>query len=256
MNLHAVLKRAERFATDNSPVILTAVGVAGTVMTAFLAGKASFKAAELIREEQDVLDAQAKSTDLTLREKAELVWTLYIPPVATGALTVASIIGANRIGSRRAAAVAAAYSLSERAFEEYRAKVGEKLGERKERAVRDEIAQERVTKNPPDTSVMMLGNGKVICLDMYTDRYWKSSMEEIKAGMNRVNYIINNDGYATLTDYYNAVGLPRVPFSDEVGWSSEDQLDLQITGAITPEGEPCLAVSFRSDPVHNYQRFH
>ena len=47
-NLHGVLKQAEKFASDNSPAILTALGLTGVLTTAYLSGKASFNAYDIL----------------------------------------------------------------------------------------------------------------------------------------------------------------------------------------------------------------
>ena len=48
MKFDALAKTAEKFVIDNSPAILSGLAVAGVVSTAYLAAKASFKAALVI----------------------------------------------------------------------------------------------------------------------------------------------------------------------------------------------------------------
>ena len=134
LDLPTFLRRAEKVVADNSPLIMTVIGVTGTMAAAYLAGKASFKAAQLLAEEDPHMET---------KEKALLVWKLYVPAAGTVAITVAAIIFSHHVSARRAAALASAYALSEKAFEEYREKVVTKIGEKKELAVRDEIAQDR-----------------------------------------------------------------------------------------------------------------
>lgn len=81
-------------------------------------------------------------------------------------------------------------------------------------------------------------------------------MEELKAAQNKINYRLNNDGYASLTDFYNEIGLSRTKFSDEIGWSSMSQLELEFTTALTDDQRPCLAVTFRTEPIRDYYQFH
>ena len=52
MNL-SIFKNSQKFFSDNATGILTGVGVVGTVATAVLTSRASFKAAELIGEKKD-----------------------------------------------------------------------------------------------------------------------------------------------------------------------------------------------------------
>lgn len=255
MTLSSTWKAAEKFASDNSPTILTTIGVIGLGTTAILTGKATFKAADILANEEFRLAKEGSNYELTNRDKVELTWKFYIPAVGVGALSCGAIIGANHIGSRRTAAVAAAYSLSERAFTEYKGKVVEKLGEKKEKAVRDEIAQDRVDANPVSGREVIIIEGKsVLCYDTYSGRYFMSDMETLKKAQNDVNYQILSDMYASLSDFYQRVGLSATASSEEVGWTTDKQLELELSGTLSEDQRPCIAVSFRTSPVRNYYK--
>src|SRR5205814_1440714 len=116
--------------------------------------------------------------------------------VAAGVGTIGAIIFANRISSKRAAALAAAYAISEGRFSEYKEKMKEKMGIQKEKKFADEITQERVNANPPTGSVLVLGAGDVLCRDEFTGRYFRSTVETIKRAENEVNHEIMHSGYA------------------------------------------------------------
>lgn len=248
-NFSEILGRASRTLSNNSPVILTGVGVAGVLATAFLTGRATFKASELIRIEETT-DKGPKNEWIPLngREKFDLVWKLYIPSAVAGFATVTAIICSNRIDSRRAAAVAAAWAISERGWNEYKHKIVEKLGEHKERAARDEIAQEQVTKNPPSNQVVILGGGSVLCFDRWSGRYLRSNMETLKKAQNDVNYQMLNHEYASLSDFYDKIGLAPTQESDDIGWNSDVKLELEFSTAMSDEGEPCITFGFQTTP--------
>lgn len=248
MTLSSMAKIAEKFVIDNSPSILTAIGVTGSITTAYLTGKASYQAAHIIRDEEF-----RRHEIVGKKERLKMVWDLYIPAVGVGTLSVAAIIGANRIGARRAAAIAAAYSVSERAFTEYREKVAEQLGQKKEQVVRDAIAQDKVTSNPPDKEIVIV-EGEVLCHDGYTGRYFKSNMESLKKAQNDLNYQVLNNYYASLTDFYNLIGLARTTYSDEVGWNVDKLLDLDFSTVLSEDGKPCISINFAVVPVRDYYR--
>ncbi len=259
MNITQLVKLVEKFTTDHSPLILTGIAAAGTITTAFLAAKASFKAAEVIQQEE--WSGKANDTGVAYlmepKDKIKLVWKLYIPTLANAALTVTCCIAANRIGTKRAAAMAAAYKISERAFEEYREKIVEKLGANKEREARDDIAQDRVRKNPVGSSeVFITGGGDVLCYDMYTGRYFSSDMNTLKKAENLLMHQLNHDGYASLNDYYSLVGLPHVQTGDDVGWNSDKIVELRITATISEDDKPCLVIDFNVTPVRDYYLTH
>lgn len=236
-------KRAEKLLIDNSPLILTGLGAAGTIATALFTGRASFKAADILAKED---------ADLPLKEKAKLTWKLYIPAVTTGAITVTAIILANRIGTRRAAALAAAYSLSEKAFAEYKDKVIEKLGERKEEAVRAEIAQDRIDKHTPSGQVIISGNGDVLCYDEISGRYFMSDMEKLRRVQNDLNHTILHYMYASLHDFYESIGLPPTKYSSEVGWTNDAMLDMKFSTCLSEDNRPCISIGYVTYPVRDY----
>lgn len=255
MTLMGLAKRAERLAADNSPLILTVIGVGGMITTAVLTGRASIKADRILNTYKYDQDPSA-TFFITKKEVVRKVWRLYIPPVTTGALTVGSIVLANRIGTRRAAAMAAAYAVSERMFDEYKEKVTEKLGERKEQTIRDEVAQDQLNKNPSGSHYFSARGGDVRCYEPYTGRYFTSDMETIKKAQNDTNYMVLNNYYASLSDFYDHLGLDRTLMSDEVGWNSDEMLEINFTTGLDDEGKPCLVMNYHVSPIRGYSRVH
>lgn len=253
MTLSNLAKKAEKLIADNSTVILTAVAVTGTITTAVLAGRASFRAAEILDLENYNRELSDIPEPMDIREKVDLTWKLYVPAIGTGALTIACIVGANRIGTRRAAAMAAAYSLSEKAFVEYKDKVIEKMGETKEQKVRDAIAQDRVDASPVSSrEVIITGGGDVLCYDSITGRYFESNVETLRKAQNDINHQIMSSMYATLHEFYNLIGLPSTLYSSEVGWNNDNLLELEFSTVLSEDGKPCLSVEYRTYPIRGY----
>jgi hypothetical protein len=245
-----------KLAGVNPTTVLTSMGVTGVVTTAYLAGRASFKAAQLIEKEQkEAFHKDPVDGELTTKEKVKLVWPLYVPPVSVGCTTITAIIMSNHAASKKIAALTVASGISERAFQEYKTKVVEKLGDAKETALRDEIAQERVTKTPfPTREVIIAGAGDVLCFDMTTGRYFVSSMEKIRQAENKVNYDIIAHEYASLSSFYDEIGLPPTPYSDEVGWNADRRLDIQFSTVMSSDNRPCIAIDFVNPPFAEYSR--
>jgi len=244
MELNQILGNTEKFLRRNTPTILTALGVAGTVTTAYLAGAASYKAARIIENEESkngiISDPKER-----FKHRANLVWQLYIPVGLSGTATVACIIGASGVNARRTAAAAGAYTLTERAFSEYREKVVEQIGENKEQKLRDEVAQDRVLANPPKSSeVIITGSGNVLCCEMYTKRYFESDMETLRKAQNDINAKILQDLYVPLSDFYYQIGLPATTQSTNVGWDSDKLMELKFSTVLTEDGRPCLSFEY------------
>ena len=263
------IHKARYLLEDHSTTILTAAGVGGTVATAVLTGRASFKAARIIDEEQeknsefglhDLEDGNAiqYQKELSKTEKTKLVWRLYLPPVASGVLTITCIIVANKISSKKIAALAVAGGISERALQEYKEKVVEKFGERKDTDIRDEIAQDRVNKNAQGAEqIILAGSGQVLCYDMTTGRYFQSTMEEIKSAENKVNYELLHHMSCSLAEFHDEIGLRPTSYTDSVGWSGGGEMFKVIFSTVmSPDGRPCIAIDFAHPPILEYSRYH
>lgn len=258
--LTQIVDRAKFLVTDNSTTILTAVGVVGTVGTAVLTGRASFKAAQIIEaersdREKDLKFPETHVTELSKTEKTKLVWVQYLPPVATGVITVTSIILAHRISSKKIAALTIATAVSERALTEYKEKVIEKLGARQDEKIRDEIAQDRVNKYPPASNeVILVGDGQVLFYDMLTGRYFRSTMEDVKRAENKVNYEIINFMSCSLSHFYDEIGLPPTHYTDTVGWNMNNHMEVKFSTVMSEDQRPCIAIDFSRQPLPDYDK--
>lgn len=264
MNIGAIVSRARKAAADNTPTILTAIGVTGTIATVVLASKASFKAAEILAERREDDKRLINQGQVPIEEIDELsskkveiglVWKCYIPAAATGVITVACIVGANQVSTRRAAALASAYSVSQEAFREYKDKVFEKLGEKKEQAIRDEIAQDRVNETPQGT-FMMFSESSVICQDLYSGRYFDCDMETIRKAVNDINWALLNEGEASLTDFWDLIGLSKTSDSDEIGWlvDTNKKFEVRFSSALSPNNRPVMTIEFDTTPIRSYYK--
>jgi hypothetical protein len=152
--------------------------------------------------------------------------------------------------------VAVAYKISEEAFAEYRERVVERMGEKKEEAVRAEIAQEHLNRNPvSQAQVIVIGAGRELCLEKFTGRYFMSSVQDLRKAQNDTNEQLLHDGHVSLGDFYERVGLPGTSISDEVGWNAENrQLELKFTSAISDDDRPCIVIDFNVEPIRSFYR--
>lgn len=243
-NISKLLSDGLRLIKSHAPEILTVLGVSGVVTTAYLTGKASYKAAEAIREDEDA-GGTAEDPKQRLKERTKLVWKFYIPATISGTLTIAAIAGSSRSTGKRTAAATAAYAVTERAFSEYREKVVEQIGKGKEQKIRDQIAQDHITRVPPNSKeIMILGSGDVLCCELFTHRYFRSDMEKLRKVQNDINMKIISEMYVTLDEFYDSMGLTHTSNSSNFGWDSNKLVELKFSAVLSPEGEPCLAFEY------------
>lgn len=251
-----VLKRAQKLSLDNSPAILTGVAVAGTITTAILAGKAGFKSAHVIAEAEQLQGGTSETPRERAKERFVWTWKLYIPAAVSGGLTVASLVYSNRISARRGAALATAFTLSERAFDEYKEKVVDQIGVNKEQRLRDDIMRDRVDNDPvSQKEVIITGNGDVLCYETMSGRYFHSNMETLRKAQNDINAQIINQMYASQNDFCRLIGLPPTGYGEEVGWNTDKMLELQFSSVLSEDGKPCLAIGYTYTPIRDYHRF-
>lgn len=241
--------------TKHSPEILVGVGIASMITSTVLAVKATPKALKMIDEKKQ----EEQKEVLTPIETVKATWKPYVPSVATGVVGVACLIGANSVHARRNAALATAYKLSETAFSEYKEKVIETIGEKKEKAVREQVAQEKVDKNPSSASeVIVTGGGDVLFLEPVSMRYFTSDIEKIRRIINDINYRLTSgmEEYISLSEFYDEIGLSHTSTSDDLGWNlgRDGLLNIDFPATKTENGKPCLVLEYQVSPRYNYHK--
>jgi hypothetical protein len=263
MDLSALFQRAGKVAAKNSPAILSAIGVTGTLATAYLAAKGAFEAADKLKEaeQKKLADIPIEETPkyanpdvaLTFEEKFNATWKCYIPAAISAAAGITAIIFAAHVQERRHAALLSAYTVVEKSYGEYRAKTVSKVGKTKEQAIRDELAQDRVTNNPPSTKeVILVTEGQVLCQDSFSGRYFNSDMETLRKVENDINWSILNEGYASLSDVWDKLGLNHTTGSDDLGWNTDRQFELKISTTVSEQNRPCFSIEFFPPPFPKY----
>lgn len=254
-NLARIFKSVQTSVSKHSPEILTGFGIAGMITGVVLAVQATPKALELIEAEKQRLSKEEglKVEKLTPAETIKAAWKPYIPTIVTTAASVACLVGASRVCLRRNAALAAAYKLSETALTEYREQVIETIGEKKEQVVREKVVQKQLDNNPVSRNeVYVIGGGDTIFLDPLSKRYFKSDIDRVKKAENALNKQMIHDicGTVTINEFYDELGLDHTDIGDELGWTTEHQIDLDITPGITDNGKPCLVIGHYNPPIY------
>lgn len=244
MNFRALIGPTRHFLKANSPLIFSAVAGVGTIATAYLTGKASYKAAGVIQKHEEE-HGRAVDRKQRVKERTKLVWRLYIPAGMSAVSTIACIVGANRVSAKKVLASQALLAISEQRFGEYRDKVVEEFSTHKDKSIRDKVAEDKVKNNPaPAELVAIQGPGQVMCCELFTQRYFISDMESLRRAQNDLNALLLGQGYATLEDFYYFVGLKPTSLSNKMGWEPEKQMELQFSTVLSSDDKPCLAFDY------------
>ena len=256
LNLKAIARSMGMALQKHSPEILTGIGIAGMVTTTILAVRATPKALLLIQEAEEVKHQNTDASALTPVETIKAAWLCYVPAAVTGVLSMTCLIGASSVNLRRNAALATAYTLSESALKEYREKVVETIGEKKEQAVQDAVAKERISKSPvTNQEVIITEKGNTLCYDVISGRYFKSDIEKLKRAANDLSRRMLDEGYISLNDFYYEIALPETKLGDELGCHIDNGLvDLRFSSQLAEDGTPCLVIDYQIAPKYDYTK--
>lgn len=160
----------------HSPEILVVAGVAGTVVSAVMACKATTKASVVLenaKAEIEVIHGCNENPEMAQKylEKTGEEYTpeiykkditlayvqtgvklakLYAPSVILGALSITSILASNNILRKRNVALAAAYATIDKSFKEYRGRVIDRFGEAVDRELKYNIQAKKIEETVID----------------------------------------------------------------------------------------------------------
>ncbi len=247
-----VLKDFGKGLKKHSPEILTGLGISGMILTTISAVKATPKALQLV-DEKEIKDNKR----LTKKEIVATTWKCYIPAALMGGCSVACLIGANSINARRNAALAAAYAISMQDLSDYKKKALEVVGEKKERAIRDEIAKDRLKNDHVESMpIIQTGRGKVPCYDYLTKRLFESDMETLRKAENNLNKQLREEEYITLNEFFSEIGLEETDqvIGDTLGWDMDHgYIDLDFSSQLV-EGVPYLVLGHNNPPRYIKRR--
>lgn len=257
MNISNLAKNVGQTLSNNSPVILTGMAVAGTVSSAILSAKGGMQARVALEERDNEL-LESGVEDRTRKEEfiddVKTTWKFYIPAGLMTGATVACVIGAHSINNRRNAAIMTAYSLTDRAFQEYKEHIVETIGEKKEQAAREELGKKHLDNNPVTQNTIILGEGDHLCYDQATGRYFNSTMEKIRRAVNDINERCISQVYASHNDFYEHLGLPPIGLGEELGWRDTHLMNVSFSTHLTSDAKPCLVLDYTVGPVNSYYR--
>jgi len=154
---------------------------------------------------------------------------LYGPAAALGGVSIAALTGSHVALVRRNAALAAAYGVVAKAFEEYRARVQNEIGEDREQLLyRGFVKQEVAGPDGKKKEVYVVPDGQsspyARCFDEGNRKF------QTEPGMNRfflqsqetfANQKLKAQGHLFLNEVYDSLGFDRSPEAQQVGWIYE-----------------------------------
>lgn len=241
-----VLKDIPKILKKHSPELLTGIGIAGMICTTISAVKATPKAVRLV-DEKEIKEGKR----LTNSEIVKVTWKCYVPAAVTGICSVGCLIGASSVNAKRNAALATAYTISETALKEYKEKAVEVVGEKKEQAIRDAVAKEKLEQaNIKNREFIITGKGETPCFDPLTNACFKSDIETIRKAENVLNKRLRNEMTITVNEFLLEIGLEPCDDSigEHMGWDvDKGDIEFDFSSHLV-DGIPYLVVGHHNPP--------
>ena len=258
-NVGRTLNKVKFNAKKHSPEILIVAGVVGTVASAVMACKATTKVGKIAEEHKSNIDAVHEAVEKGVTNTGEsyneedskkdltiyYVQTgikyvkLYAPAVTLGILSLTAIISSNNILRKRNVALAAAYTVVDKGFKEYRGRVVERFGKDIDRELRHnikakEVEEKIVDKNGKEKTVNKTvevadPNGYSDYARFFDDGCtgWTKDAEFnltfLKQQQAHANRLLQRNGYLFLNDVYEMLGIPKTKAGQVVGWMYDEK---------------------------------
>lgn len=241
----------------HSPEILVVAGIAGTVVSAVLACKATTKVAEILDETKGTLDTihegmetgaingqeyttedGKKDTVVVYAQTGMKLAKLYAPAIILGTLSITSILASNNILRKRNVALGAAYAAIDKSFKEYRGRVIERFGEQvdtelkygikakkfEEIEVDPETGREKKVKKTVMVADPNLQSDYAVYFDSKSRNYETNpdyNRMFLKAQQAFANDKLQTRGHLFLNEVLDDLDLPRTPAGQIVGWTKD-----------------------------------
>ena len=241
----------------HSPEILVVAGIAGTVVSAVLACKATTKVAEILDETKGTLDTihegmetgaingqeytnedGKKDTVVVYAQTGMKLAKLYGPAIILGTLSITSILASNNILRKRNVALGAAYAAIDKSFKEYRGRVIERFGEQvdtelkygikakkfEEIEVDPETGKEKKVKKTVMVADPNLQSDYAVYFDSKSRNYETNpdyNRMFLKAQQAFANDKLQTRGHLFLNEVLDDLDLPRTPAGQIVGWTKD-----------------------------------
>lgn len=250
MKISSLVPIVKSFCSKNAPEIAMGTGLGAGVVSLYLAIKATPKAVKVLEAAKETAETPKDYRKIV----AKTVIPMYIPMAITEVASIALILLGNRMNAKRYAALSAAYTLSETAFKEYKNKVIEKIGEKKELAVRDDICKDKIQANPiTNNEVIITGAGKTLFYDTISGRYFEHDLEGVKKIQNELNAKLLSEMYISLNELYYELGLKCTEQGNQLGFNIDDGLiDFTFSAQMAEDGRPCIALGYLVGPRYGY----
>lgn len=244
------------WANTHSSALLTATGEANLFLAVYSSVIATRESTRILDNEEEER-IRLNEPEMTFGEKFRMVGPYYIPTILFTLIGGGCFLLNTIQEERRIATLAGLYSMTEKSFEEYKEKTKEMFGEKKEQRIRDELDRKRIEEHPVTNSpVIITGNGQYLCYDTWSDRYFRSTINDVKRAHVEIREDLISNMYVSLNEVYEKLRLPSNLDGYDLGFTVEDKLEFSYSSQLADNGEPALAITFIPPPHPDYNRLY
>lgn len=238
INIRALGTLAVQFTREHTPLILTATAVGGVIGTTILAAKAAPKAKLVIEEKEE------EHIPRPWVDYPKWTWKVWLPTAASGALTITSIIMIHYTHQKRYAALMGLYAIGTQAFQEYRESVEEVVDEKTQRQVREKVFEKSLPDDQERAKLESQTTGKTLTIDLFSGRSFVTDIESVRRAENLANKKLLAYDYLRLNEVYMLLGLDPVGAGEDIGWNSNDLIEINTESMLTSDGTPAMTIDF------------
>lgn len=240
MNFNKLPRVIFSFMKKRSPEILLAAGGTGFVFSTVLAVKATPKAIDKMKAKAEEL-----GHPLTKKEVVKTAWKCYIPSATAGVTSACLLAASSIVSHKRYAALYAALTLTETAYNEYRNQNKIIFGEENDKKIESAMAEDIVEN---DSLFEDTGNGTDLCIETWSGRKFLSSIEAINAGVNKFNDRLNRYDCLSLNELFDDLGLDPCDSGELFEFDRNDGLLEVRYNSVLIGNKSYISVSFRNEP--------
>lgn len=304
VNFAQLAHKGQFYLKKHSPEILLGLGIAGGVTAAVMAAKASMQLESTMKVYNDALNSVSvrteealvkattdeqfaaiesidKSTKLKIHLASGLqIAKLYGPAVSLGVLSIGAILASHGVMAKRQTSLIAAYGVLAKAYDSYRARVREELGDETDLNYHLGIREEVVTAKEVGEDGKKVKTKKTV--KKYNDTFygpysflfdeasiqWQnnplSNQTFLVAQQTYWNQRLDTYGHVFLNEILDNIGIPRTQEGSLIGWvKSKNEnddvgdryIDFGIYDKTTQAGRdflegynPSIILDFNCDP--------
>lgn len=240
-------------AKDNANTIMTALGLVslvGAVATALNAEKPKLILDEVRRKKAIENDIPEEDVEVTILEKGKALFKAYWPTLLLIVAGVGLVSSSDYISIRRETAVMAAYTITEKSFDTFKAKTEEMLGKEKTEEIQKEADRSGIKAVPKTSSTIVLtGRGNTLCFDSLSGRYFLSDTDIIKRAEYHINERLYDEMRVSVNEFYEEIGLPACDLGREMCWDVQDgAFKIRYNSTLTDDDNPVLVLNYNVIP--------